>query len=192
MSRAGLWRPLAMALFAAPALVPAARAELYRREPVRFEPRLELAFPVWYSDTSFEDLQPRALFGLGLGLYVARDVRVGLVVRAPITDPEADYVESLAELAWSWVDEPRLSQAPALRAGFSAALGWHWIELHGSDFIVTSSGFTLVAQAEVGLVLFEDFAVSAVLATALGTESNGALDDFAPSLRLGLSLSSLF
>lgn len=169
-----------------------AHAELYRRDPLRLEPRLEFAFPVWDADASFDELQPTALFGLGLGLYVVRDLRVGFVVRAPITDPEADYVESLVEVAWSWVDEPRLSQAPALRAGFSAALGWHWLELHGSDFIVNSTGLTVVAQAEIGLVLFEDFALSATLSTALGTESNRAIDDFAPSLRLGLALSTLF
>jgi len=191
-------RPVPAASFAitlasaALALSPPAHAELYRREPVRFEPRLELAFPLWYADSSFEDLQPTALFGLGLGFYVARDLRLGLVVRAPITDPEADFYETVCDLAWSWVDATRLSQAPALRAGFSIALGWHWLELHGSDFVLTSTGFSLVAQAEVGLVLFEDFALSAVFATALGTESNRALDDLAPSLRLGLSLSTLF
>jgi hypothetical protein len=185
-------RPLVLASsLAFVTFAPPSAARLYRRDPPRVELALESAFVVFDSDSSFDSLDPVVLFGLAAGIHVLPDVRAGVVVRATLSDPEADRVEVLADLTWSWVDEPRLPEPPTLRLAVALEAGWQTTELHGSDFVVNNDGFLAALGLELGIVVFEDVALSAQLSAVAGPASNGALEDWAPSLRAGLTLATL-
>ncbi len=183
----------ALSALALAALTPAAaRARLYDRAPPRIEVGLEVAFPIFDASDTFADLTPGVLFGIAAGVHVAPDLRVGAVLRAAISDPEAEHYEVLADLTWSWVDEPRLPDPPTIRAALSFELGWHLSELVGSDFVVTEQGFTASLGGELGLVVFEGVSLSLLLALVSGTASNESVEDWAPKLRLGVSLATVF
>jgi len=171
---------------------PVAHARLYDREPPRIELGVELSFPLYDADDSFADLTPTALFGVAAGVYVAPDLRAGFVLRAAISDPHAEHYEVLSDLTWSWVDEPRLPDPPALRVALSLSLGWHFSELVGSDFVLTDQGLTASLGGELGLVLFDDVSLSLGLAVVSASASNTSLEAWSPKLRLGVSLATLF
>lgn len=172
-------------------LASAAHARLYDREPLRIELGLEVAFPIFDADDAFADLTPSALFGISAGMHIAPDLRAGLVVRATISDPEAEHYEIMSDLTWSWVHEPRLPDPPAVRAALSLELGWHHSELIGSDFVVNDQGFSASLGGELGLVFFEDLSLAFQLAVVSASASNDALADWAPELRFGLCLATL-
>ena len=180
---------LAVAILCVPTI---AHAQLYDRTPPRIEVDLELVVPLLDADDAFAELRPGVLFGIGLAAFIARDLSLGLVTRAALTDPTASHYEVLADLTWSWVDEPRLPDPPALRVALSFEVGWRFDELVGSDFVVTDHGLMLSIAGALGLVVFEDVALGLELALVTGTASNGAISDGAPKLRLGFTLGTLF
>ncbi len=167
-------------------------ARLYDRTPPRLELGVELVLPLLDADDAFADLRPGVLFGLTAGVHVAPDLSLGLVTRAAISDPDAEHYEVLADLTWSWVDEPRLPDPPTLRMALSLEVGWRFTELVGSDFVVTDHGLMVALAGAIGVVVFEDVALSVDLALVSGTSSNDAVDAGAPKLRLGFTLATLF
>lgn len=184
--------PLRLALVPVVAIVATgAHARLYDRDPPRIELGLEVAFPVFHADDAFADLAPTALFGIAAGVHIAPELRAGLVVRAAISDPEAEHYEILSDLTWSWVHEPRLPDPPTTRVALSLELGWHFTELVGSDFVVADDGFSASLGGELGVVVFEDLSLSLQLALVTGSTSNAALEAWAPELRFGLCLATL-
>lgn len=169
-----------------------AHARLYERTPPRLELGVELVLPLLDADDAFADLRPGVLFGLAAGLYVAPDMSLGLVTRAAISDPHAEHYEVLADVTWSWVDEPRLPDPPALRLALSFEVGWRFDELVGSDFVVTDHGLLLSLGGAIGVVVFEDVALSTELTLVTGTASNDTINDGAPKLRVGFTLATIF
>lgn len=190
MSRA---LPLTLALACAALCTRPSHAGLYERDPYTPELALELAALVFDAeDASLADLAPDLLFGLSAGVHLAPDLRVGLAARAAIADPDAEHYELMADLTWSFVAEPRLPIPPALRVAASLELGYRHTTLHGSDFIATDDGLCASLGVELGLVVFERTTLSLQLTALAGDSSNAAFTPWAPKLRAGLALSTLF
>lgn len=187
----GVVASLALCTLAVASASPPARARLYERSPGRVELGLEVAF--WALDFGhpFAALEPDVLFGLSGGIYVAPSWRLGVVARAAISEPQADHVEALADLTWSTVIEPRIPDPPAPRFALSLEVGWRWSELHGSDFVVTDQGLLATLGGDVGIVVFEDVALSLQAAMCLTSSDNGARDPWAAHVRVGFTLATI-
>jgi hypothetical protein len=168
-----------------------AAAHLYDREPPRFETALELAMVVLDSETAFSELAPRTLFGLVAGVYVVPSLRLGAAFRATLSDPESEHYEVLADLTWSHVAEPRLPDPPALRVAAALEVGWRSTELESSEIIALDRGVIVSLGVSLGMVVFEDLALSLQVAGVAGTSSNPDFTPWAPKLRIGLSVSTL-
>lgn len=179
---------LALLLFAVPRPI---HAGLYERDPYTPELGVELAFLLHDADRAFAELSPELLFGLSAGVHLLPDLRLGLVARAAIADPDAEHYELAADLTWSHVAEPRLPIPPALRVAASLELGYRHTTLHGSDFVATDDGLFAALGVELGLVVFQRTALSLQLTALTGDSSNAAFTPWAPKLRAGLTLSTL-
>lgn len=153
-----------------------AAAQLYRRDP----PRLELGLGV---DFALLAAGAPVLFAFSAAVHALRALAVGVVVRAAVSDPERARVEVLGSVEASWVDEPRLPDPPALRLAASLELGWM---TRAGDV----DGVLVAIGGEIGLVVFEDVAVALRLQAAAAPADGH--DDFAPELRGGLVMRTLF
>lgn len=168
-----------------------AAAKLYEREPFRVEAGLEMAFVVFDAEERFADFAPRTLYGLVGGVHVVEDLRVGAALRATISDPDGEHYEVLANVSWSWVDEPRLPDPPALRIAASLEAGWRSTRLEGSEFVTLDRGFVVSLGVGVGIVVFDDVALSLQTSGVAGSSSNPDFTPWAPKLRVGVTLSTL-
>ncbi|MCC6625519.1 MAG: hypothetical protein IT385_30045 [Deltaproteobacteria bacterium] len=165
---------------------------LYPLDAGRVEAELELVVVPWDAGPELDELDPIVLFGVMGGVQLGHGLRAQLGLRGDVTDPEADHVEVVAGLGWTWVQPTPLDVPPALRVGARLELGWRWLELTGSDFILSDDGLTGALSTEVGLVVFERFALVARVGAALVSGSNGALPDLQVQLRTGVAFVGAF
>ncbi|MFO0751191.1 MAG: hypothetical protein U1F43_36785 [Myxococcota bacterium] len=172
----------------------AARAAepLYATEPGHVEVELELVGVPWDAGAEFDALDPLVLFGLAGGVYLGDGLRLQAIVRADVSDPEADHLEAMAGLGWTWIEATPMALPPALRLGARAEIGWRWLELQGSDFTLDDDGPTAALSAEIGVVAFDGFALVARVGAAVVAGSNRALPELQVQLRTGLAFEGSF
>jgi len=188
-----LHAPCAAAALALLTAAPQALAEpLYPLEPGRVEAELELIIAPWDAGPEFDELDPIVLFGVMGGVQLGAGLRLQAGVRADVAVQEADHLEAVLGLGWAWISETQLDLPPAVRAGARLELGWRWLELHGSDFVLNDDGFAAALSGEVGIVPFESFALVARVGLALVSGSNRALPDLQVQLRTGVAFIGAF
>jgi len=156
------------------------------------EAEVEALFTPTDRGSRFDDLDPFMLFGVRGALYVGSGLSLGAGVRSSLSDPEATHLEATASIAWTSVSDEPLAIPPALRVGARVEVGWRWLELRGSDFVVDDDGFTTVVAGELGFVPMRAFALVARVGAALVAGSSEALEQPVVQARIGLAVIANF